>query len=327
MLTQLSQVGCKLEGTEGTDVFGAGTAPAGADIFLAFNPKFTPSVDMNKRNPVRSTLSPFYSVPGNRSAKMSFDVEIVGGMAAGSPIGSSNAGANIGLASAFIACGIQQTLVVATSATYVPYSIVSAIAPLSNCSVSLAMMIDGKMYKLWGARGNAKITLENGKPGMINFEFTGADWSEEDESLVAAAIVYNTNVPPIFQDITLTVGAYAAVISKISIDLGNKVALRKDASASSGNLSAIITGREPTISFDPENVLVATKDFMGIWKAGTVAALSASWGSTPSAIALACDHVQYQSVSLAEREGLATFDINALLTGVSGDDELSLVIT
>ena len=63
MLTQLSQVGCKLEAVEGTDVFGAGTAPAGADIFLAFNPKFTPSVDMNKRAPARATLSPFSSLP------------------------------------------------------------------------------------------------------------------------------------------------------------------------------------------------------------------------------------------------------------------------
>ena len=327
MLTKLSQVACKIEAPEGTDIFGAGTAPAGADIFLAFNAKFTPGLDMNKRAPARATLSPWPSLPGNRSAKMSFDVEMVGGMAAGSPIGSSNAGANIGLASAFVACGIQQTLVVATSATYKPYSIISGAAPLSNCAVSLAMMLDGKMRKIWGARGNAKIVLENGKPGMINFEFTGADWSEEDESLVAAAIVYNTNTPPVFQDITLLVGAYAATITKINIDLGNKVTLRKDASASSGNLSAIITGREPTISFDPENVLVATKDFMGIWKAGTVAALTASWGSTPSAFALACDHVQYQSVTEGERDGLATFDINAMLTGVDGDDELVLAIT
>jgi len=327
MLTKICQVACKIETAEGTDIFGDGTAPAGADIFLAFNPKFTPSLDMNKRAPVRSTLSPYASLPGNRSAKMSFDVEIVGGMAAGAPIGSSNAGANIGLAGALVACGVQQTLVVATSATYKPYSIVSGEAPLSNCSVSLAMMMDGKMYKLWGARGNANITLEDGKPGIISFEFTGADWSEEDESLVADDIVYNTNTPPVFQGVTLTIAEYSAILSKVTIDLGNKVALRKSVGAESGNISAIITGREPTLSFDPENVLVATHDFMGSWKAGTVAALAASWGSTPSAIALSCDHVQYQSVSIAERDGLSTFDIRALLTGVSGDDEWEIAIT
>lgn len=326
MLNQLCQVACKIESTEGTEVFGSGTAPAGADIFLAFNPKFTPAVDMNKRIPARSTLSPFSSLPGNRSAKMSFDVEMVGGDA-GSSIGSSNSGGNVGLASALIACGVQQTLVVATSATYKPYSVVSLIAPLSNTSVSLAMMLDGKMYKLWGARGNAKLTLETGKPGMISFEFTGADWSEEDESLVSASIEYNSNTPPVFQDVTLTIGAYAAILSKVVIDLGNKVTLRKSVKASSGNLSAIITGREPTLSFDPENVLVATKDFMGEWKAGTVAAAAASWGSTPSAFALSCDHVQFQSVALADRDGLATFDVQALLTGVDGDDEWDLVVT
>jgi hypothetical protein len=327
LLNEICQVGCKIESVEGTDEFGAGTAPAGADIFLAFNPKFTPEIDMNKRRPARATLSPYTSLPGARSAKMSFDVEIVGGEAAGHAIGSSNTGSDIGLASALVACGVQQTLVVATSATYKPYSIVSGAPPLSNCSVSLAMMLDGKMCKLWGARGTAKITLEVGKPGIISFEFTGADWSEEDKSLVAAAIDYNTETPPVFQDVTLTIGAYSAILSKAVIDLGNKVTLRKDASAPSGNLSAIITSREPTLSFDPENPLNAINDFLGDWKAGSDAVLSAAWGTTPSAIELTCGHVQYQSVSLADREGGATYEIQALLVGESGDDEWQLAIT
>jgi len=316
-----------LETVEGTDEFGAGTAPAGGDIFLAYNPKWTPGIKMNERKPARATLSPYPSLPGSRDAKFSFDIELVGGMAAGSPIGSSNAGANIGLASALIACGIQQTLVVATSATYKSYSIVSAVPPISNCSASFAWMMDGKMHKLWGGRGNAKITLEGGKPGMVNIEITGADWSDEDESLVAAAIVYNTNVPPVFQSATFLLdGAYTAIVDKLVIDLGNKVVLRKDATAGSNHRSAIIVDRNPSLTFDPENVLVATHDFMGKWKAGTLASLATSWGSTPSAFAITAGTIQYQGISHAERDGQATLDINALMTG-TGDNEWSMAIT
>jgi len=326
LLNQICQVACKVEAEEGTDVFGAGTAPAGADIFLAFNPKFTPNINMHKRAPAKSNLSPYASLPGDRSAKFSFDVEMVGA-AAGSPIGATNTGANLGIASALIACGVQQTLVVATSASYVPQSDIAAAPPLSNQSVTLAFMLDGKMYKLWGCRGNAKISLEIGKPGIISFEFTGADFSEEDKSLVAAAIDLSDREPPVFQDATFTIGVYAAVCSKLEIDFGNKVSLRKDTNSASGYLSALITSREPTLKLDPENILVATYNFMSLWRAGTTAALSCVWGSTPSVMTLTAPKVQYQSVGLAEREGISTFDVNALLTQNAGDDEWSLVVT
>lgn len=326
MLTNICQVACKVEAAEGTDIFGAGTAPVGADIFLAFNPKFTPSINMHKRMPAKSNLSPYASLAGDRSAKFSFDVELVGA-AAGSPIAATNAGANLGIASAFIACGVQQTLVVATSATYLPQSDVAAAPPLSNQSVTLAFMLDGKMYKLWGARGNAKIVMEIGKPAVMSFEFTGADWSEEDESLIAVAIDLSDREPPICQDMTFTIGAYAAICSKLEMDLGNKVTLRKDVNSASGYLSAVITGREPTLKLDPENILAATHDFMGLWRAGTTSALSAVWGSTPSAFALTAPKVQYQGISLSDRDGQAALDINALLTQNAGDDEWSLVVT
>ena len=190
-------------------------------------------------------------------------------------------------------------------------------------------MMNGKMHKGWGARGNAKIALEIGKPGVISFDFLMADWSEEDKNLVSAAIVYNTANPPVFQSVTLSLdSSYSAIISKITIDLGCKPALRKDAAKTSGYLSAYISGtREPTVAFDPENILVATYDFMGKWKAGTLATLTATWGATPSAFALAFDHLQFDKIALAVRDGISTYDITANPKGMSGDDEWSLIIT
>jgi len=328
MQEQLAQIACKIETTEGADIWGAGTPPGGADIFLASNIKFTPDIKMVTRKQVRGNNSPQTSLPGLRSGKLSFDVEMVGGSSAGHPIGSANSGNNFGLASALIACNVQQTLVVATSGTYAPCSDISTSDPFSNCTVSVAWMMDGKMYKGWGARGNAKMVLNDGEPGKLSIELTLADWSEEDESLVSSSVVYNSQTPPVFQGATFSLDStYTAIISKLEFDLGCKPALRPDVSASSGYRSAYIAGiREPMVSFDPENVLAATYDFMGKWRAGTIGTLSAQWGSTPSQFTLTFGYLQYEGVSLVEKDGLSRFDIKASPKGSSGDDEWGLVI-
>jgi len=306
MLTQRSQVACEIEGTEGT----AETLEA-ADAFLVFNPQFTPSIEPHERNPARSSLSPHPSVFGMRSAKMSFDVELVGGAAAGDAIHYSDA---------FKACGVAETLVGGTSATYLP-------ASSSIPSVTIAMYIDGKIYKMWGARGTAKLALEAGKPGIISFEFTGADWSEVDGAMLSG-VSYNTTLPPTFQNVSLTIDSYSALVSKLDIDLGNNVQLRPDANSESGNKSAVITDRKPMMSFDPENVLVATEDFLGNWRSGSEMALAATLGSVAgNTIALSAPKVQYQAINMTDRNGISALEISALLCLSSGDDEWQIQIT
>jgi len=300
MLTQRCQVGCETE-----DVEGAAETIEAADVFLAFNPKFTPSIDPHERKPVKGSFSPVASLMGKRSAKMSFDVEMTGTAAAGSAIH---------FADALKACGVDETLVALTSATYAPAS--DAIP-----SATLAMYLDGKCYKMWGARGTAKLTLATGKPGIWSFEFAGADFSETDAALLTGTSLEAT-LPPVFQDATLTLAAYAATVASVTLDLGNTVTLREDANASSGYLSAVITDRKPTLSIDPENVLVATEDFFGTWRAGTTVALSSLHGATAgNKHTLTAPAVQYQGVDLSDRSGVSALSINALLCEDSGDDE------
>lgn len=187
--------------------------------------------------------------------------------------------------------------------------------------------MDGKIYKLWGARGTVKLALEDGKPGILSFEFTGADFSEADGALLAATSLEST-VPPIFVDASLTIDSYAAILSKIEIDTGNAIALRKDANKASGHVSAVIAGKESTLTLDPENVLVATEDFMGNWRSGTQMAFTATIGSVAgNIIAITAPKVQYQGVGLAERDGQSTLDITALLAAEDGDDEWQIAIT
>gem|GEM_PF-305432 len=306
MLIQKSQVACEIEAVEGT----AETLVA-ADAFLCFNPKFTPSIEAHERNPVRSNLSPYPSAMGRRQATLEFDVELVG---------TSGAGDAIHYSDALQGCGVSETLSASTSATYKPDS-------SSPPSVTIALYMDGKCYKLWGARGTARLDLEAGKPGMIHMIFTGADFSESDAALLSG-VSYNDIMPPAFLSASLTIDSYSANVGKVSLDLGNTVTLREDASEASGHESAVITERKPTLSFDPENVLVASEDFLGNWRSGSEMAFSMSIGSDAgNTIGITAPKIQYQDVAMNDRKGWSIYDISGLCVGDSGDDEWQVQIT
>lgn len=314
MIDQRSQVACEIESVEGT----AETLVA-ADVLVAFEPEFEPIIEMAERNPARSSLSSHPSVPGARSARMRFKAELVGG-GAGYGIGSAAAGVNNGLSDALRACGVAEVLVASTSATYTP-------ASASVPSVTLGLHKDGKLYKLWGARGNCSLVAEKGKPVRLEFDFLGADFSITDASLLGS-VTYNTTLPPAFLSASLTVDSYAATLSRLSIDFGNTLHLRPDVNTASGHKSCVITDRRPMMSFDPEEVLVATEDYFGNWRGGGTMAFTTTIGSAAgNTHALTAPALQYHDVKKSSREGQTALEIQALMALSSGDDEWQLQIT
>ncbi|MDF1592590.1 MAG: phage tail tube protein [Desulfobacterales bacterium] len=305
LLRQRSQVGVEIEAVEGT-----AETLVDADVFLAFDPSFEPSIEAHERDPARASLSPMPSVFGKRSGRIKFAAELVGTSAAGA--------ANM-LSDALQACGMGETLVAITSATYAPAS--SAIP-----SVTVGRFVDGKRHQILGARGTLSLLLEVGNPGIFKFDFLGADFTEADAALLTPT--YNAVLPPTFQGATLTIDGYAATVSRVEIDFGNQLSLRPDANAASGHKSVIITNRKPTIKFDPEDVLVAAEDFLGNWRSGAQMAFSAVLGSVAgNVITITAPKVQYQSIGETTRDGLAAWDITGLLCMNAGDDEWSIAIT
>jgi len=98
----------KVEETEGS-----AETLAGADAVLVANAKFTPSIAMGERNNMSSSLSGWASIPGARSAKMEFDVELKGsGTAATAPA----------LGKLLQGCGFGETVSAGVSVTYKPAS-------------------------------------------------------------------------------------------------------------------------------------------------------------------------------------------------------------
>lgn len=306
LLTQNAVLAVKVEVTEGT-----AAAPAAGDAILVYNPVFTPSIERHERYPVRGDLSPMNRISGKRSATLSFDVECKGSGAAGTA-------PEFGIL--FQGCKMEETVSAGVSVTYTPVS-------SGDSSYTLALYEDGIKYLLWGARGTFSVDLVNGQPAMFHFTFTGADFSVTDAALLSG-MTYDSTAPPAFLSAALSVHAYAAVASKLSLDIANEVTLRESVNAASGHLSAMITKRQPKGSLDPEMVLVATEDFYGDWRAGTEAALTATVGATAGNICtITAPKLAYREISPADRNRIRTLAIGFDLNVDAADDELSIAFT
>jgi hypothetical protein len=179
---------------------------------------------------------------------MEFDVELKG---------SGTAGTAPALGKLLKACGFGETVSAGTSVTYKP-------ASSSISSITLGMYADGIHYQMWGCRGDVSLKLEAGKPGMLHFVFTGADFSVTTLAMLSSGVAYESTLPIPFQTATMTIDSYAALIGTMEFRLGNTVTLRPSVNASSGNFSAVITKRNPTLSIDPEEVIIATQGRQGI---------------------------------------------------------------
>ena len=192
-------------------------------------------------------------------------------------------------------------------------------------SATIYLYKDGMLYKLLGARGKWSITMEAGKIPEITFEFEGLWQDPVDASLPTPS--YDTANPPIFASAGFSIGSYSALISKLSIDFGTVLAARPDPSSGNGVVGIDITGRDVSGSIDPEAVLVATKDFWGIWKAGTTAALTLEIGTTPNKYKITAPAVQEMDISEGDRDSLLTFEIPIKFRMSSGDDEIKITHT
>jgi hypothetical protein len=307
MIKNRSQLACKAESVEGTF-----ETLAGVDVIPVFNLSFKPTTEIGERPNVSSSLSRWASIAGARSAVMEFDMELKG---------SGTVGTAPALGKLLKCCGFGETVVAVTSVTYLP-------ASSSISSMSLAAYIDGKIKKIWGARGDMSLKLEKGKPGMFHFVFTGADYSDADGAMLSSGIAYEATKPIPFMNSSYTLDSYAALIGSLEIKMNNSVVLRDDVNTISGHKSAVITGRKPTLSIDPEECLVATYDWFTKLKTNVEGALSCVLTGTAGNICtITAPKIQYTAVNPADKNGIASLGIDCQLNRNAGDDEISIAFT
>jgi hypothetical protein len=300
----------KKEATYGTD-----PAPTEVNAVVATGISWKAQGEKVARNAAGPSMSPWAHRIGVRSAEISFDVDLRG-------FGSAYSAVNLPETDALLrACGLAPTVVTTPGAEKVTYN------PASTAHESCAIWFydGGVLYKLAGCRGDVEFGLEVGKAGSAKFSMSALFAKPATAVLVTPTWLNPTVQPPVFLSGAFTLGAYAAVVSKLGLKMGNTIGKRMSANEATGVKEILITGRAPSGSVDPEMELIAAKDFFTEWLAGTPQAVLATLGDTQyNRVKFSAPKAQYDSVALADRDGVRTLDLPFECKRTSGDDEIQI---
>ena len=198
----------------------------------------------------------------------------------------------------------------------------------SSPSATVSYYLDGKLNKARGCRGNVTIDARAGEPAMFGFSFSGEHLSESDAALLT--VTEETTVEPVVESASYSFRSRTDCIDTFTIDAGNDVVERTCASASRGVKSFRITNWHPTISIDPEDVLVATASFRADLEARRSGRFYMEIGSDAgNRIAIAAPSFAYSGAAEGDRNGISTRNLTLDLMvkdTTDGDDELTIVM-
>jgi len=306
MLTKNTVILAKIEGTYGVDP--VPTSPDNA--ILVSSPDLKVDGEILTRDYVRQNMSPIGHVIGKKKVTCSFTCELKGS-------GTAGTAPQVGVL--LRACGLEET-VAASSVTYTPRS-------TGFESVTLYVYFDGLLHKVPGVVGSVSLNLEAGKYGELSFDFEGKYTKPIDAALPASGPVI-TPTPEIVKSANFSVGGYAATINGLQFGLNNTITAPGNVNSADGYGDLRITGRDPSGSFDPEAVLLATHDFWAAWEAATPQALTVTIGATAGNIVdVDVDFAVSREIGYGDREGIRTYEIPYTAQGSAGDDEVEIIFT
>jgi hypothetical protein len=310
MLTRKSVVLAKIETAYGTDPVPTPVANA----ILIKDLDIKPTGETMKREFLRSSLSQLQFVRGMKWVTVQFKTELKGTGTRGQVPSWGWEGV------LFRACGMSETVTASTSIVYAPVS-------TGFESATLYVYKDGIFHKVTGCRGTFSIDLSVGKYGEVTWDFTGIYVSPVDATPTAQT--FSSVTPPTVLSAALSIGGYSPIAERLQVSLNNQIAARKSMNSATGILEQVITGREPSGSFDPEAVLEATNAFWSQWENATARALTCGpiGSSSGNMITIEAPKIQYQDITYADRNGVLTYECPFSLAMNTGDDELTITFT
>lgn len=297
----------KIESSYNTDA-----APVGTDAVLVEDIQWQPEgLRMVERPAIRSSLGALQHMYGGSLMSLTFQAEVKG---------SGTAGTAPELGTLLRACAMDATVVATTSVAYAPIS-------GTQESATLHFYEDGTRMTLTGCRGSVTFTLEVGNKIMANFTFTGHFAGPTDVALVTPT--YNSTVPPIYINAAFQIGSYGAIIQALEVDLGISVQTPPDVTEADGYGEVLVTSRDVQGSFNPQQTLVATKDFMTAFRNGTAEALDSGVVGTTAGnrVRFQMPKVYYRNITPSEREGVQAYDLAYGAAEDDGDDEVTITFT
>jgi len=239
------------------------------------------------------------------------------------------------LSTALQASKMSETIVPVTSITYAP---ISAQVSTNFFTIGKSATIEvyegatltqtgvKKIIKGCVASGGPKITLEVDKYPMIEFSFRGLYTAWTDA--VAPAVTYLAVNPPKVENLNLSAQGFAAIFTKLEIDLGCVATMRKNANSVDGVKGFATLDWNPKGSFDPEGELMATENFIAKMRSGVEGQISAVLGTVAGQITtITMPKTQYEVPDPAERDGMRTYQLPFKINQNAGDDCITIVQT
>jgi hypothetical protein len=304
----------KTETTYGTDSVPTGAANA----ILIRNLDVTPlDAEIVSRDLVRPYFGNMDQIIAAQKVQVTFEVELQS---------SGTAGSAPAYAPLLLACGLSETLVASTSATYRPvsgtFSSVSIyFQPQSSVSAS------SPLHRLTGARGNVEIVMNAKSLPVLKFTFTGLYNAVADATNLTATYtafrtplaVNRANTP------TFSFLGFAGIMSEFSLNLNNEVVYRNLV----GNESVILTDRMAggTVMFEAPTI--TSKNYWADALSSTLGNMSLIHGTTAGSIVevAATGTVDIVNPTYGEMDGIVMMSAPyVLVPTTAGNDEFSLIL-
>lgn len=191
-------------------------------------------------------------------------------------------------------------------------------------SATLHLNRDGVLHKMTGCRGSFSIQGTGGQYAQFNFTFTGSYVQPEDDAMPDPT--YETTKPVQVELAQLTVGAYGEfAAAEFSMDMANDVQIREDINAANAYAGAVIVGRKPTFTMNPEAILEADHPVWANLASGAELVAGLKVGTVKgNVVAIDLPNMQYTNVQYGNRNNILTYDITCNLARVTGNDEVKI---
>lgn len=216
-------------------------------------------------------------------------------------------------------CGMAETLVASTSASYAPVSA----APET---VTIYANLDGVNHKLAGVRGTYTLTLTPAKIPRYTFDLWGLLSTITDTALPAVTLTAFVKPLPVSKanTPTYTLFTLAQIAESLTLDIGNKCEPR----LLIGSETIEITDRQAKGTAVVQAGLIAAKDWFGIAQARTRGALSVVHGtSAGNIVTFGAPAVEIGRPTYGQTQGIWNYSLPLDLCPVTGDDEFTITVT
>jgi hypothetical protein len=192
-------------------------------------------------------------------------------------------------------------------------------------TLTIGGYVDGVFRVLSGCMGTFTIDLPTGRMVRFNWTFQGKWISPTDVALITPTFPLTT-MPMRMAAGSVSWASSTMCTENVTVDAGNEVILRECAGDLTGIKSALVVNRKPTITANPEMVLVATQNRHSQWLTPTPGALVITTGGAGEhRLVITASKAQLQNIQQGERSGLLTDELTWMATaGDTPDTELSI---